>query len=434
MLRFACPACGIGIQVPPERAGSTVRCGKCGRSLRIPVAAPVIDQAIRNALPIAPPATLPGPASGKPSHASHPHEARGGTRATAPLRTQAIQVDARPDRLEPHWYWIIWGAILVPVVGSWVIVILSSALYYAWRDRYPVRARIINLHGWLAFGAGHLLACLVFLVYRGTGDSLVDLRGLPLPVGTILRTETNLKGQDGSLTITGDGKEVHGKSNRSTASVEEVKILDVRDGRPTKFSKTVIAFRTVLEDTIDGMVHPDTDVCPLENETILFEVNGGDWVNSLAGKQPTPRQARRLAEMLPPDSDDFKYPLEPVRPGHTWSIKGAALHRFLGPGFLLVEGEISCIFERIETFQGEPCAVISCSLQVKGKMLNDDGQEFLVEMGGIGKVHRSLGRGVDLQETMRGQWQFQGIQTDDGVPVRVRIRGQFVFEVRTWLR
>lgn len=64
------------------------------------------------------------------------------------------------DRLEGYWYAIIWLSLLIPVVGTWVIIILSSVMYYAWRRDYPVKAKAINLHGWLAFATAHTVCCL----------------------------------------------------------------------------------------------------------------------------------------------------------------------------------------------------------------------------------------------------------------------------------
>ena len=64
---------------------------------------------------------------------------------------------AQRDQLEGYWYAIIWGALLLPCAGPWLIVILSSVMYYSWRRSFPNKARAINLHGWLAFFIGNVL-------------------------------------------------------------------------------------------------------------------------------------------------------------------------------------------------------------------------------------------------------------------------------------
>ena len=72
------------------------------------------------------------------------------------------------DSLEPHWYFIIWGSVLVPF-GTWVIVLLSSIMYYVWRGRFPEKARTINLHGWLAWVIATVLWFVVLHYAKDSG-------------------------------------------------------------------------------------------------------------------------------------------------------------------------------------------------------------------------------------------------------------------------
>lgn len=68
----------------------------------------------------------------------------------------ASEVDASKDRLDRAWVILLYGAALIPF-GSWLIVILSSVLFYAWRKDSPKKAQSMNRHGWLAFAFGNLL-------------------------------------------------------------------------------------------------------------------------------------------------------------------------------------------------------------------------------------------------------------------------------------
>jgi len=72
----------------------------------------------------------------------------------------------RRAELEGFWKAIIWGSLLVPVIGSWIIVIMSSVMYYAWRKEYPKKARSINRHGWMAWGVGLLIWCPVWIIVK----------------------------------------------------------------------------------------------------------------------------------------------------------------------------------------------------------------------------------------------------------------------------
>lgn len=62
--------------------------------------------------------------------------------------------------LESHWYIILYVAAIVPYIGWAVIVFLSSFMFFKWRDKYKLKAKTINTHGWLAF-ALHVCLSLV---------------------------------------------------------------------------------------------------------------------------------------------------------------------------------------------------------------------------------------------------------------------------------
>jgi len=66
------------------------------------------------------------------------------------------------DKLEPHWYWIIWGSFFIPYLGPWVIILTTSIAYYIWKNEYPNKARAINRQGFLAFGFAFVF--LIFLM------------------------------------------------------------------------------------------------------------------------------------------------------------------------------------------------------------------------------------------------------------------------------
>ena len=70
--------------------------------------------------------------------------------------------DPEHDKLERFWYYLIWGFILVPVIGMFVQGIIASFCYYSWKKIYPKRARTINNHSWLAFIAGIIYNTLLF--------------------------------------------------------------------------------------------------------------------------------------------------------------------------------------------------------------------------------------------------------------------------------
>jgi len=76
------------------------------------------------------------------------------------------------DELGGAWVAVIWLSLLIPFLGQWVIVILSSAMYYHWKKTYPQKAKSINRHGWLAFFAGHIVWLLILFQFGGCGALL----------------------------------------------------------------------------------------------------------------------------------------------------------------------------------------------------------------------------------------------------------------------
>lgn len=74
--------------------------------------------------------------------------------------------EAKHKKLEGYWYAIIWGALLFPFIGSWIIVFLSSILYYVWRSDQPIKAKTINIHGWGAWFVGNIMWLIIYLLLR----------------------------------------------------------------------------------------------------------------------------------------------------------------------------------------------------------------------------------------------------------------------------
>src|SRR5262245_427205 len=41
MIRFCCPGCSSGLEVPEDRGGNMIHCPHCGRSTRVPTLVPI---------------------------------------------------------------------------------------------------------------------------------------------------------------------------------------------------------------------------------------------------------------------------------------------------------------------------------------------------------------------------------------------------------
>jgi hypothetical protein len=65
-----------------------------------------------------------------------------------------------------RWLALIYGSLLVPIVGPVLLVLASSLLYYRWRTRLPNRARWINRHAWIAIALNAATNAAILLLVR----------------------------------------------------------------------------------------------------------------------------------------------------------------------------------------------------------------------------------------------------------------------------
>jgi uncharacterized membrane protein YvbJ len=61
------------------------------------------------------------------------------------------------DELGGGWIALIWLSLFIPYIGGFIIIVLSSILYYSWKKNYPNKAKAINKHAWGAFICSFLL-------------------------------------------------------------------------------------------------------------------------------------------------------------------------------------------------------------------------------------------------------------------------------------
>lgn len=70
------------------------------------------------------------------------------------------------DTTPMGWIIFLWVCgFCVPCIGIWIVIIVSSILYYAWRDVTPNRAKTINANGWMIFVISFILQLVFGSVY-----------------------------------------------------------------------------------------------------------------------------------------------------------------------------------------------------------------------------------------------------------------------------
>ncbi len=88
-------------------------------------------------------------------------------------------------------------------------------------------------------------------------------------------------------------------------------------------------------------------------------------------------------------------------------------------------------FERLVSFQVQPCALIRTVIDMDGSMPGDDGTAVRIKLTTEGSSHRSLESGLDLSETSSGSLALLKTIRVDGTPVRVNIVGPITIESTT---
>ena len=70
------------------------------------------------------------------------------------------------DTTPMGWILFLWiCGFCVPCIGMWIVILVSSLLYYAWKDVAPNRAKSINRNGWLIFLISFLLQLVFGAIY-----------------------------------------------------------------------------------------------------------------------------------------------------------------------------------------------------------------------------------------------------------------------------
>lgn len=74
-----------------------------------------------------------------------------------------------PDELA--WPWLILAYGVAAPFGCTIFgALLASIPYYAWRSKYPLRAKAYNRHVWFAFGISCVLWLLLLMLTRGASS------------------------------------------------------------------------------------------------------------------------------------------------------------------------------------------------------------------------------------------------------------------------
>ena len=267
-------------------------------------------------------------------------------------------------------------------------------------------------------------------------DKTYDLRGPAPTKGQTFLTKMTLKIKDADTTLKVMGQTLKVKVSMNVVGEEEQKVLAVDGRNVTKCQSKITKERAEISTDLGGMNMTQTMPTELEGEVVISErIGENKWKHTLVDNKPSEKQKKELDSRNGMESDDDLYPAEKVKVGHTWTVEAKALTRLFGNSFTDIKGELAQKFVKIETIEGEECAVIESKGAVKGKMKDDDGQPTLdVEMDLKVTAWRSIKTGVEVKGTFDGKIKMAGTQKVDDAKVEITLSGPLTGESTTKIK
>lgn len=256
-----------------------------------------------------------------------------------------------------------------------------------------------------------------------SADDTYELRG-PAPVkGQVVVSKTTFVIKDGAVTIKAGGVSLEGKQTMTANTEERTEALAVDGRQITKAQVKVVKDTADTVITIGEMEMKDSKAGELEGETVISERNAqGKWKHALVDTKPSEKQKKELDKRVGPESDDEIYPAGKHKVGHEWTVDATALQRVFGGSISDLKGKLKLKFVKVETIDGQECAVIESSGKVSGVVKEDEG-DLEMELEIKGTTWRSLKTGIDIKDKASGKLKMSGKLEMDGVAVEMTVEG-----------
>jgi hypothetical protein len=173
--------------------------------------------------------------------------------------------------------------------------------------------------------------------------------------------------------------------------------------------------------------------CGPIGEIVYSEKKKDGWKHSLEDAKPSDEQEKELKDFDDPVNDDDLYPEGKVKVGRAWEINASAFKKIIGAKMTDAKGTGKGKFVRVETFNGEPCAVIEIEFDVQAR-LKDEDSDFQVAMKGKVTSYRSIAEGIDLKFSFDGTAKFDGEAQEDGTKRKLVFSGDMTGEGSTQIK
>lgn len=284
----------------------------------------------------------------------------------------------------------------------------------------------------------HVAAAVVLAaVPAWAADDTYDLRGPSPAKGQVVTSKSTMTIKEAEANITAGGQKIPATMTMTFAHEEEQEVVEVSGRQVTKVKEKVRKDGTKVKATVLGQDIDEDKPSELEGETVIGERGkDGKWTYKLVDGKPTDDQQKELKKRQGPENEDDAYPAEKVKVGHKWEVDASKLKGLTGNTMTDVKGKMKQHFVKVETVDGEECAVIETTGKLTAKMVPDeDGDpapDVTMELKATG--WKSLKTGLEVKGTFDGKIKLSGKQKAMGQEAEIEMEGPISAESTSTLK
>ncbi|MEP2775600.1 MAG: hypothetical protein ABJQ29_03475 [Luteolibacter sp.] len=276
------------------------------------------------------------------------------------------------------------------------------------------------------FLASVLSASIVLPLYGEDDSYILAVAGEPIPAGTVAEYASVMSMSDGVVKVTMQGQPMDGSADMKT--VEKRRVESLADG-----SYRYLLIEEVETQKMTMMGQPQempAKVNPLVGKPVMVTKGAdGVWVAKLEEGEATPDMISELEDVakgLNEDEDAKLYGTVPRKVGDEWDVESADLM-----GIDNGAGTFKVKFEGIEDFQGERCAKITGTYEIKGLGPDADAgeSEMTISLKGDYLSYRSLEGRYDVRKEMKGSMVMESVmEPQPGMTMEMNMSGNMTAE------
>ena len=239
------------------------------------------------------------------------------------------------------------------------------------------------------------------------------------PAGTVIEESNTMTMKNGKLDLNLQGQIMEGSMTMTETEQIKWEFLAADKRR-----YTLVKGETKQEMIMMGQPAPmPQQDKALLNNSVIFTKKDGTWTGVLEKGNATKQEQAEIDAVTENFSQntDFKiYGDTPRKVGDKWEVDGADAFD-LGE-MNDTDGKMTVKFEKIEKYQGTNCAVLKCSLNIKGDIAQMKGMNMGIKAEAI--VHRSLADQVDLNNDLTGSMSMVGkMEPQPGFAIDMKMNG-----------